>query len=155
MASAAPQPARLRLVGADDPQALEQWRAARIRREEVTRENRIAASQPALEPADPRWVLAAKTYAHLQGATLTPERRERLLGIAKKLGLRAFDANLVIAVVQDHARRGERPADAIPALRMIDGRPARSAAAMRLRWIAALLCAVAVNAFLVWWLTSR
>jgi hypothetical protein len=155
MASAAPQPAHLRLVGADDPQALEQWRATRRAREDVIRENRLAAAQPPLEPTDPRWVLAAKTYAHLQGATLTPERRERLMGVARKLGLRAFDANLVIAVVQDHARRGERPADAVPALRMIEGRPARSAAIEWMRWIAALLCAVAINVFLVWWLTAR
>lgn len=37
---------------------------------------------------------------------LTPERRRKLLVRADELGLRAFDANLVIAVVQDAQTEG-------------------------------------------------
>lgn len=59
---------------------------------------------------DPRWVFAARVASQLEGghaAVLRPERRERLLKTARLLGLRAFDASLVIAMVQDAARRGE------------------------------------------------
>ncbi len=61
---------------------------------------------PITDPADPRWVLAVRTGEQLQGAILTPERRERLLRLARVIGLNPFDANLVIAIVQDQARRG-------------------------------------------------
>ena len=56
---------------------------------------------------DPRWVLAVRTNYLLEGgraALLTPESRRYVLDLAKTLGLRAFDANLIIAIVQDSAR---------------------------------------------------
>lgn len=56
---------------------------------------------------DPRWVLAVRTNYLLEGgraAVLTPESRRYVLDLAKTLGLRAFDANLIIAIVQDSAR---------------------------------------------------
>jgi hypothetical protein len=74
---------------------------------EVRRENLVAAAA-----ADARWVLAVRTATLLEGgraAILRPERRERLVGMATRLGLRTFDAALVIAIVQDSARSG-RPA---------------------------------------------
>ena len=40
---------------------------------------------------------------------LRPENRRRVLETAKLLGLRAFDANLIIAIVQDAARTGDDP----------------------------------------------
>lgn len=55
---------------------------------------------------DPRWVLAVRTAEQLQGSVLVPERRERLVRLGKVMGLSPFDANLVIAIVQDQARRG-------------------------------------------------
>lgn len=57
--------------------------------------------------ADPRWQLAVRTNYLLDGgraALLTPERRRAVLDLAETLGLRAFDANLIIAVVQDSRR---------------------------------------------------
>lgn len=75
-------------------------------REAVARENRASVSLAAL---DPRWVLAVQVYRELQGgnaAVLTPESRKRLLAAGQRMGLRAFDANLVIAIVQDGARSG-------------------------------------------------
>jgi len=60
--------------------------------------------------ADPRWVLAIRAAESLQGAILGPERRDRLVKLGKLMGLTAFDANLVIAIVQDQARRGHAPA---------------------------------------------
>ncbi|MFG0252816.1 MAG: hypothetical protein ACF8NJ_08090 [Phycisphaerales bacterium JB038] len=74
--------------------------------ERIARENQ-AAARTELDPADPRWVLAVRVAQALEGAQLRPERREKLLKLATHLGLRAFDANLVIALVQDRARRGE------------------------------------------------
>ena len=38
---------------------------------------------------------------------LRPERRERLHRAARAMGLRAFDAGLIIAIVQDGMRRGD------------------------------------------------
>ncbi len=58
---------------------------------------------------DPRWVLAVRCAEALQGAVLPPEKRQRLVDLGKRLGLSPFDANLVIAIVQDQARRGYAP----------------------------------------------
>ena len=38
---------------------------------------------------------------------MRPQIRQRLVTQASKMGLRPFDANLVIAIVQDAARHGE------------------------------------------------
>lgn len=43
----------------------------------------------------------------LEGAQLRPQKRQKLLELATHLGMRPFDANLIIALVQDRARRGE------------------------------------------------
>src|SRR5579862_6688850 len=53
---------------------------------------------------DPRWVLAARTAAWLQGgraAILSPDRRRSIVAMAPALGLRPFDAALIIAIAQD------------------------------------------------------
>ena len=50
-----------------------------------------------------------RTAESLQGSILGPEKRQRLIKLGKILGLTAFDANLVIAIVQDQARRGHAP----------------------------------------------
>jgi hypothetical protein len=76
------------------------------RHREVARENRLAA-EAELNPNDARWVLAIRAAHALEGAQLRPERREKLVRLATTLGMRPFDANLVIALVQDRARRGE------------------------------------------------
>jgi len=64
---------------------------------------------PVLKADDPRWVLALRVAQSLEGATLEPGKRARLIDMGRRFGLTAFDANLVIAVVQDQARRGHRP----------------------------------------------
>ncbi|MGP1308971.1 MAG: hypothetical protein ACTS27_02100 [Phycisphaerales bacterium] len=82
---------------------------------EIVRENRRASS---LEPSQAREILTMRVADMLQGgraAVLTHERRARALRIARILGVRDFDAHLIIAVVQDRARRGEiAVADAEP-----------------------------------------
>src|SRR6185295_11957443 len=75
----------------------------------VRSENFAAAS---LDATDARWVLAVRASQSLEGgaaAILAPERRRRLISFALGMGLRAFDANLVIAIVQDAARCGLPP----------------------------------------------
>ncbi len=101
----------LRLIGAETP-------AERARRHEeaardVAEANRSAAEMSA---GDARAIFAVRVSEQLVGgraAMLTPESRRRLVDLGQRMGLRAFDANLVIAIVQDGARRGETPDDAI------------------------------------------
>ena len=95
------EPIGLRLEPVDREQAARQ----------ILRENRAASLGQDLDPCDPRWVLAARTRRELQGAALTAERRERLLSLAHQLHMRPFDANMVIAIVQDEARLAMAGAD--------------------------------------------
>jgi len=62
-----------------------------------------------LAASDPRWVLAIRAAESMEGTTLSPEKRRSLIRMGKVFGLTAFDANLIIAIVQDQARRGYRP----------------------------------------------
>jgi hypothetical protein len=64
---------------------------------------------PLTGPTDPRWVLAVRVGEQLEGEVLRPEKRQRLMKLGRVLGLSAFDATLVIAIVQDQARRGYAP----------------------------------------------
>lgn len=66
----------------------------------------------AIKPTDARWVFAVRVAVAIEGeraAVLTPEKRERLLRVSAVLGLRPFDANLIIAIVQDSIRCGLDP----------------------------------------------
>ena len=142
---------RLRLVGSRDPKVTATWRAAR----DVAAANRAASRNTELDPTDPRWVLAARTHTQLQGSTLTPERRDRLLTTARQLGVRPFEANVIIAIVQDHARRGESLSTAADTLKMLrDPRAERKSHPAWPRWVAAGITAFAANALLIWWLIS-
>lgn len=101
----------LRLVGTDaEPTA---------RKSEVT--------QPIKDATDPRWVLAVRTSEQLQGTILTPEARHRLMRLGRILGLNPFDTSLIIAIVQDQARRGvsreQCPAAGRDQLQMVPLRP--------------------------------
>jgi hypothetical protein len=72
----------------------------------IRSENRAAAR---IDPRDARWVVAVSAARSIEGglaAILPPDRRRRLISMAVALGLREFDANLVIAIVQDAARAG-------------------------------------------------
>lgn len=79
--------------------------ASNVRHGEVARENHVAS----IAMNDARWLFATSVAANLEGgrvAMLRPTRRSGLLVRAEELGLRPFDANLVIAIVQDAARDG-------------------------------------------------
>lgn len=115
----------LRLIGAEP--AEERARRVRQAEQEIAAENRAAAD---LTGGDARSIFALRVNELLDGgraAILTPENRRRLVDLAGRMGMRAFDANLVIAIVQDSARRGERIDDAEAAhrLRLIPAPPAR------------------------------
>lgn len=60
-------------------------------------------------PNDPRWILASRTAEALDGSTLPPEKRQRLCRLGTRLGLTLFDSSLILAIVQDRARRGIEP----------------------------------------------
>ncbi|MEM1445397.1 MAG: hypothetical protein AAGF84_05030 [Planctomycetota bacterium] len=101
---------RLRLVAADP--------------EQVVRPS-VQPTQhaPISDTTDPRWVLAVRAAEKLEGSILRPEHRERLLLQGKAMGLTPFDTSLILAIVQDQARRGHAPAycptAAEPQLRMV------------------------------------
>jgi hypothetical protein len=82
----------------------------RVVRPEVGPQTPQSAGDPLASATDPRWVLAVRAAEQLQGTLLAPEQRDRLVRLGRTLGLSPFDSNLVIAVVQDQARRGVAPA---------------------------------------------
>ena len=75
-------------------------------RHAVARANLLAGG---MSPLDARWVMARRVAEQLEGgraAILSPDRRRALISTALRMGLREFDANLVIAIVQDGRRIG-------------------------------------------------
>ncbi len=115
--------------------------------------------QPITGPTDPRWVLAVRTAEQLQGDVLAPERREKLNKLGKLMGLSPFAINLVVAIVQDQARRGYEPHDcptaSEPQLRMIalPDQSRRRTRALRTALAVATLLAVEL-VVIQWWLLS-
>jgi len=61
---------------------------------------------PINSATDPRWVLAIRAAEMLEGDVLPPAKREALMRTGKVMGLSPFDCSLVLAIVQDRARRG-------------------------------------------------
>ena len=75
----------------------------------VAAENRRAA---AMDPADARWTVAVATAMAVEGGRagiISAERRAGVLELATSVGLRPFDAAMIMAVVQDARRAGEAP----------------------------------------------
>ena len=76
-------------------------------RRAIAQENHAAA----LAVDDARWLFARHVRESVEGgkaAIVRPDVRRRLVSRAEGMGLRPFDANLVIAIVQDAARHGEK-----------------------------------------------
>ena len=89
----------------DDDEGVDRARRA------IANANRRAA---AVDSVQAHRLFALRVGQALDGgraAVLTPENRRRLLATAQRLGLRPFDANLAIAVMQDGVRRGEPVGD--------------------------------------------
>ncbi len=107
MSGAATSPSVLRLVNADAVPA-SRSRHAPVSADRVVRAENVAASR--LDGTDARWVLAVRATMALEGgraAILRPDDRRTLVSLAESLGLRPFDAALIIAIAQDAARCGE------------------------------------------------
>lgn len=141
----------LRLVGQERADALLDKRPA-TPAEAVADENHSAATNPALDPRDPRWAFAMRTRSQLQGAVLTPERRERLIREASTMNLRPFDANVIIALVQDGARRNDSMDRLATSLSLVHSPERRSTVDYAWRWAVALMAALVANMFLIRWL---
>ena len=141
------------------PRAALDTRAERVFRQAVAHEvlrAREAARDRTFVPTDARWQLATETQRALQGAVLAFEDRRRLLAMANRLGIRAFDANLILALVQDRARRGEPLEAAAATIEMIP-KPSERMSRRKGRdwtpiWITALMVAMAVDALLIAWM---
>jgi hypothetical protein len=97
---------------------MSRWRSGAEAAKAVASENRAAAGGAA-DPRDPRWALAVRARAQLQGGLMTPERRRRVMRTARALGIRPFDASVIIALMQDQARRGLPAPLPHPCLQMI------------------------------------
>lgn len=129
-------------------------RSERLFRQAVAHEMLLARESTrslALDHQDPRWMLALETRRALQGATLAYEDRRRLLGLANRVGIRPFDANLILAVVQDRARRGEALETAAETIAIVP-RPAPRRFDATPIWIAATVVAIVVDLALIAWL---
>ncbi len=78
---------------------------------------------PITGATDPRWVLAVRTAEMLEGDVLPPNKRESLMRTGKVMGLSPFDSSLILAIVQDRARRGivaaQCPSASTPQLALI------------------------------------
>ncbi|MBL8964686.1 MAG: hypothetical protein KF787_02305 [Phycisphaeraceae bacterium] len=151
-----PTPRVLRLVNAGDgPQTslLRSGNTPGTRR--VVRANREASR---LEDDDVRWVFAQQVREALEGgraAILTPDRRRDLVAAGVRQGLRPFDANLVIAIVQDQAREPDEAVNAAipPGLRMVRApRPPAGIPSLAVVAAAILILAGLMVATLVAWL---
>lgn len=95
----------LRLVFPDRGPSLEEARARRA----IAEENAQAAALTTRD-TDIRQILALRVEEALEGgraALLPAPRRRELVRAGERLGLRPFESNLIIAIVQDSARRGK------------------------------------------------
>jgi len=112
-----------------------------------------AAGGRPLAATDPRWVLALRVRETLEGRMLRPDARQRLIRLGRLLGMTGFEANLVIAIVQDGARRGQGLGEAAGSLACVPRHRGGSTAGRGggrgvswwpvVRWVAILLAAEA------------
>jgi len=152
-----PDASRLRLVVPADGPTTEEVRARRAIRQENERAARMAYEGG----EDVRRILAMRTAEVLEGgraAILAPQRRRELVRQGERFGMRPFEANLVIAVVQDAARLGETVEDEAVArsLQVIPEPPSESPWEDRWTWARLWLASAAlaglVLMFLVDWI---
>lgn len=131
-----------RLVGNDDPESAAVWNR-KAAQSHITDENQ-SASRMHLGTVDPRWKLARLAYDTLKLGPLSPEQRDGLVMTAGNLGLRPFDASLIIAIAQDHSRTGRALAEAAPRLRLV-----RHVSSERQWWTRGRFWAVAIGCSLL------
>jgi hypothetical protein len=154
--AASPPTLRLADSGPEMPQRRGPSRldASAEARRRVARENREASIERSLDPLDPRWQVAVATAEALEGSLLSFERRRRVLAFAARVGVRAFDANLIIAAVQDRARRGEPVAAAAGTVALAAAQPDARRRPSNALYLAVAMAAVAAHGLLAWWLLA-
>lgn len=150
-----------RLVFPDHAPSLIEARARHAVAEENRRAASVAARDDPAAAGDVRRMFALRASQMLEGgraAIMPPESRRMLVGDARRFGLRAFEANLIIAVVQDSTRRGESPvsAAAVGVLDVIPvGMPRREQRQLLVqRIIVASLVAVGLLSVLIRWVNG-
>ncbi|MCC7408934.1 MAG: hypothetical protein IT442_12750 [Phycisphaeraceae bacterium] len=121
----------------------------------------LRRGKPITEATDPRWVLAMRATALMEGPILRPEHRRTLQKLARVMGLSSFECNLIIAIVQDRARRGlagdECPDAALEQLALVRQPPGRPSSEREDRWARAMRIGAIVTALLamqlllIWW----
>ena len=145
-----PTTTNMRLVGQHDPATIDAWTLS-DERSAVQMEN-ISAAGIRIPSLDPRWQLASKAYSQLQEGPLTPGQRSRLIDQASSMGLRTFDASLIIAIAQDHARTGRPLQDAASTLELVKmNKPSERPG---LLWACALVCAITTAGLIMLWMAG-
>ena len=148
-----PLATQLRLAAPPDAESTRRWAEEAEARRQITRENRAAAHSPELQAHDPRWVLAARASQLIEGDAIPLEARGRLHRTAGALGVRPFEASLVLAIVQEQARRGEPLANAASLLEMVPA-PRRVQSPDWVRWTAAITGAALLALLLIRWIAA-
>jgi hypothetical protein len=109
-------------------------------------------ADPALSCTDPRWALAVHVEARLTGTMLRPVERRSAIALGRSMGLTPFDCNLVIAIVQDRARRGRSLDGAVASLAMVPAaRPAPPRSRRAAAWMLGLLLLAELAAICLLW----
>ncbi len=150
MANIRPNP-RLRLVfGPMEEKDISALAEASARQEIESANIRAAA----MSVDDARQIFAASVADRIEGGTaaiLRPGDRRALVNAAQGMGMRVFDANLIIALVQESARNGEDTRDSAGLLRLIPAPADRSRSHMAGPILAIFAFAAAILALLIAW----
>lgn len=105
---------------------------------------------------DARWIFAQQVRHTLEGgraAILPPSRRRQLIDSATRQGMRPFDANLVIAIVQDDVRTSAN--SDLPTLSLVRPPQAPPGIAWTIGTCAAIgLLSLAMLSLLIAWITG-
>ena len=146
----------LRLVDDHEENHREVIRRRAAALKEIALENRLAAGTVELDPESPYLSLASRVQNRLQGCILSPESRASIIDDAHRLGIREFDAHLVMAVMQDRARRDE-PMDDIAGVLGVLSHGERRTSSSNSVWIlggASLGLAIGLATLAIRWLTQ-
>ena len=137
-----------RLVGHEDPESAAAWN--RMAAQSDISEENLSAARLHLGNVDPRWRLARLAYDTLRNGPISAQQREGLVQEGGTLGLRPFDASLIIAIAQDHARTGRSLAEVAPTLRLVDPvQPERNAWTSLRPWLLVTAACLLVGIALV------
>ena len=77
-----------------------------------------------------------------------------MLDTARRLGVRPCDANVIIAMVQDRARRGEPIASAAPTLDLLADPRKRPGRMIWSRWMLAIAVAASITFLIIRWIAG-